>query len=128
MRIIKTYKEIVAIVLCLIITVALAGCGKETYDAAFIGVQWTRTTEFDTEYLSFSLDGSFSYYCACGEPQNDSDLIESYSYDEEKQLITFDTVGNTESMVTKVKVVEYDSEHLKLDFDGDIREFAVERE
>lgn len=128
MRIIKTYKEIVAIVLCLIITVALAGCGKETYDAAFIGVQWTRTTEFDTEYLSFSSDGSFSYYCACGEPQNDSDLIESYSYDEEKQLITFDTVGNTESMVTKVKVVEYDSEHLKLDFDGDIREFAVERE
>lgn len=54
--------------------------------------------------------------------------IESYSYDEEKQLITFDTVGNTESMVTKVKVVEYDSEHLKLDFDGDMREFAVERE
>ena len=128
MRIIKTYKEIVAIVLCLIITVALAGCGKETYDAAFIGVQWTRTTEFDTEYLSFSSDGSFSYYCACGVHQNDSDLIESYSYDEEKQLITFDTVGNTESMVTKVKVVEYDSEHLKLDFDGDIREFAVERE
>ena len=128
MRIIKTYKEIVAIVLCLIITVALAGGGKETYDAEFIGVQWTRTTEFDTEYLSFSSDGSFSYYCACGEPQNDSDLIESYSYDEEKQLITFDTVGNTESMVTKVKVVEYDSEHLKLDFDGDIREFAVERE
>ena len=64
----------------------------------------------------------------CGEPQNDSDLIESYSYDEEKQTITFGTIGKTDSMVTKVKVLEYDSEHMKLDFDGEIREFTAESE
>lgn len=124
----RMYRQIISVILCLIIAVSLIGCGKKSDDAEFIGVQWTRTTEYDTEYLSFNSDGSFSYYCACGDPQNDSDLIESYSYDEEKQLITFDTIGKTESMVTEVKVVEYDSEHLKLDFDGDIREFAVERE
>lgn len=124
----RMYRQIISVILCLIIAVSLIGCGKKSDDAEFIGVQWTRTTEYDTEYLSFNSDGSFSYYCACGDPQNDSDLIESYSYDEEKRLITFDTIGKTESMVTEVKVVEYDNEHLKLDFDGDIREFAVERE
>lgn len=124
----RMYRQIISVILCLIIAVSLIGCGKKSDDAEFIGVQWTRTTEYDTEYLSFNSDGSFSYYCACGDPQNDSDLIESYSYDEEKRLITFDTIGKTESMVTEVKVVEYDNEHLKLDFDGDIREFAVESE
>ena len=124
----RMYRQIISVILSLIFAVSLIGCGKKSDDAEFIGVQWTRTTEYDTEYLSFNSDGSFSYYCACGDPQNDSDLIESYSYDEEKRLITFDTIGKTESMVTEVKVVEYDNEHLKLDFDGDIREFAVERE
>ena len=72
-------------------------------------------------------DGSLSYYCSCGEPVNDSDLIDSYSYDSEQQIITFNTQSKTATMITEVKVIEYDSEHIKLDFDGDIREFFVEK-
>lgn len=124
----KMYVRIISAILCLLMAVSLAGCGKKSDDAEFIGTQWTRTTEYDTEYLCFKEDGSFSYYCACGEPQNDSDLIESYSYDKEKGTVTFDTIGKTDSMVTEIKVLEYDSEHIKLDFDGDIREFTVEGE
>ena len=124
----NTFKKFTVVILCLVIAFLFVACGKETYDAEFIGIQWTRTTEFDTEYLSFGSDGSFSYYCACGEPVNDSDLIESYSYDKEKEIITFDTIEKTDSMVTEVKIVAYDNKHLKLDFDGNIREFVVESE
>lgn len=98
------------------------------HDAGFIGVQWTRTTDEDVEYLSFETDGSFYYSCACGNPVNDSDLIESYQYDEENQTITFHAIESTDTMVTKVKVLKYDKKHLKLDFDGDVREFRIENE
>lgn len=120
-------KRFIVVALCSIITIVFMGCDGR-YDAEFIGIQWTREADDDTEFLSFSKDGSFSYYCACGNPVNDSDLIESYSYDEEKQMITFRATEPTDSMVTKVTVLEYDDEHLKLDFDGEIREYCVECE
>ena len=127
-----TYKRIMAGVLCLIIAMSLVGCGNKekssdnTYDAEFIGVQWTRKVDEDVEFLSFMPDGTFSYYCSCGNPVNDSDLIESYSYDKKNQTITFNAIETTDSMVTKIKILEFDNEHLELDFDGDVREFSIE--
>lgn len=56
---------------------------------------------------------------------NDSDLIESYQYDEENQTITFHAIESTDTMVTKVRVLKYDEKNLKLDFDGDVREFHI---
>ncbi len=127
-----THKRIMAGVLSLIIAMSLFGCGNKeksgdnTYDAEFMGVQWIREVDEDMEFLSFMTDGTFSYYCSCGNPVNDSDLIQSYSYDEDNQTITFNAAETTDSMVTKIKVLEFDKEHLKLDFDGDIREFRIE--
>ena len=66
-----------------------AGCvGKKDYsEYSFVNVQWTRSTEFDTEYIRFSEDGEFSYYCACGNPVNDSDLCEGYTYDDSSAVV-----------------------------------------
>lgn len=129
-----TYKRIMAVVLCLILAMSLVGCGNKeksgenTYDAEFMGVQWIRKVGKDVEYLRFMTDGTFSYYCACGNPVKDSDLIESYCYDKKHQTITFNAIKTTDSMVTKIKILEFDNEHLELDFDGDVREFSIERE
>lgn len=129
-----TYKRIMAVVLCLILAMSLVGCGNKeksgdnTYDAEFMGVQWVRKVDKDVEYLRFMTDGTFSYYCACGNPVKDSDLIESYCYDKKHQTITLNAIETTDSMVTKIKILEFDNEHLELDFDGDVREFSIERE
>ena len=128
-------KKIFLIVFILCLTFAVAGCDSNSntddadkkYDADFMGIEWTRETEVDIEHLCFNTDGSLSYYCSCGEPVNDSDLIDSYSYDSEQQIITFNTQSKTATMITEVKVIEYDSEHIKLDFNGEIREFFVEK-
>ncbi len=61
--------------------------------------------------------------CACGNPVNDSDLCEGYTYDEKTKTITLDCIEITDEMVTKIKVVKCDENSLELDFDGDIRIF-----
>ena len=106
----------------------LSACTKEpvSYDYDFVNTHWTRDIEGDTEYIHFSEDGSFSYYCACGNPVNDSDLCEGYTYDEETDLITLDYAEKTKETISKIKLVECTDETLKLDFDGDIRVFVPE--
>lgn len=92
----------------------------------FIGVYWTRQSEVDTEYICFASDGTFHYYCACGDPVNDSDLCESYTYDEPSKTITLNYFETTESAITSIIVKRFDETHLVLDFNGDIRSFVKE--
>ena len=93
---------------------------------SFVGLFWTRETDVDTEYLHFSPKGDYSYYCACGNPVNDSDLCESYSYNPDTGTISLQCFAVTDSMVTEITVVKCDGEILVLDFDGDIRTFVKE--
>ncbi len=93
---------------------------------AFAEVSWVRNTEVCTETLRLSKDGSFSYFCSCGNPVNDADLIEGYTYDDSTKTITFDAIETTDEMVTKVKIVSCSDEKLILDFDGEKREFVPE--
>lgn len=108
----------------------LAGCSnkeKSDYnDYDFVDVSWTRETEYDTEYIRFSEDGSFSYYCACGEPVNDSDLCDTYSYNDKTKTINLNCYETTESIIKKIKIKKSDKNNLELDFDGDIRKFTKE--
>ena len=90
---------------------------------SFLNISWTRNAEHDTETIRFAEDGGFSYYCGCGNPVNDSDLCEGYTYDEATKTITLDCVETTEEMVTVIKVVQCDENSLHLDFDGEIRIF-----
>ena len=91
---------------------------------AFAGTPWTRDTEYDIETIKFGTDGRFTYYCACGNPVNDSDLCEGYTYDDETKTITLNCFEITDEMVTVIKVIKCDENELHLDFGGDIRIFT----
>ena len=71
-------------------------------------------------------NGSFRYYCACGNPVNDSDVCESYDYDPATGMITLNCFDEIEGMVTEIKVISCDGSTLVLEFAGDIRTFTKE--
>ena len=127
----KRYISIVALIL--LVALAFAGCSEEGKNdevctdynqLSFVNISWTRDAENDTESIRFGEDGSFSYSCGCGNPVNDSDLCEGYTYDESTQTITLDCLEETEEMVTAIKVVKCTETELHLDFDGDVRVFT----
>ncbi|MBR5230339.1 MAG: hypothetical protein IKW01_05710 [Firmicutes bacterium] len=93
---------------------------------SFVNISWTRDGGNDIETIRFGDDGSFTYYCACGNPVNDSDLCEGYTYDDETKTITLECIETTDEMVTVIKIVNCDENELHLDFDGDIRVFTKE--
>jgi len=122
-----------AILVILILSVALGslvGCGKDEDFSKhpFVEVKWSRTTDSDIEYIFFGNKGEFSYYCACGNPVNDSDLCEGFSYDEDTKTITLNYIEETSESVTEVVVKKCSADELVLDFDGDIRTFFKETE
>jgi hypothetical protein len=89
----------------------------------FVNTSWTRDAEHDIETLRFGADGKFTYYCACGNPVNDSDLCEGYTYDDSTKTITLNCIETTDEMVTTIKIVKCDENSLQLDFNGEIRIF-----
>ena len=95
---------------------------------SFMDVNWVRNGDADTETLCFSSDGSFHYSCACGNPVNDSDLCDGYTYDDSTQTVNLKCLEVTESMVTKIIIKSYDENSIVLDFDGQIRKFTREKE
>ena len=48
---------------------------------------WERDGGGDTEHISFREDGSYGYYCLCGNPVGNSDLYDMYAYDKETNTI-----------------------------------------
>ena len=116
----------------MIAALLFAGCGdhKKTEDQSadysqypFVNISWTRDAEHDTETIHFGEDGSFSYSCSCGNPVNDSDLCDGYTYDDATKTITLDCIETTDEMITIIKIVKCDENSLHLDFDGEIRIF-----
>ena len=91
---------------------------------SFTDVSWTRDASNDIETIRFGADGSFSYYCACGNSVNDSDLCEGYIYDDETKTITLNCIETSDEMVTVIKIEKYNDEELHLNFDGEIRIFT----
>ena len=119
------------IIILILVGMFLTGCGdtkeKDYSEYSFSDVNWTRDGGNDTETLVFKSDGSFSYYCSCGNPVNDSDLCESYTYNDETKEIKFKCFETTEEMVTNIKIVEISEDVLELDFNGEIRKFEKEK-
>ena len=117
------------IIVLMLMVLFLSGCGKNKEkeinngDYLFTDVIWTRDSGHDIEKIIFREDGSFSYSCACGNAVNDSDLCESYTYNDETKEIKFNCFETTEEMITNVKVVEISEDILKLNFNGEIRKF-----
>lgn len=99
----------------------LVNPNKEAITGEFIDIKYERNTESDTEYIKFNSDGSFSYYCACGNAVDNYDLCEYFTYDgkETINLVCFDEDG----IIETIKVAEVTDELLVLDFAGNLREF-----
>ena len=125
-------KCIYLIALLLISTILFVGCSdnKKSEEPSvdyskysFVNASWTRDAEHDTETIRFGEDGSFTYYCGCGNSVNDSDLCESYAYDDATKIITLNCIETTDEMVTTIKILKCDENSLHLDFDGEIRIF-----
>lgn len=125
-------KFVYLIALFLITTIIFIGCSDNTKEEqnvdysqySFVNTSWTRDAEHDIETIRFGADGKFTYYCACGNPVNDSDLCEGYTYDDSTKTITLNCIETTDEMVTTIKIVKCDESSLHLDFDGETRIFT----
>jgi hypothetical protein len=93
----------------------------------FTDTSWTRDAENDIETIIFKSNGRFVYYCSCGNPVNDSDLCESYTYNDDTKEITLDCFEETEETIKNIKVVNSTETTLELDFNGEIRKFEKEK-
>lgn len=124
-------KYISFITLILICALLFVGCGEykkedtkvDYSEYPFVNISWTRDAEHDIETIRFGADGKFTYYCACGNPVNDSDLCEGYTYDDATKTITLNCIETTDEMVTTINIAKYDGNSLQLDFNGEIRIF-----
>lgn len=125
-------KYIALSVFVLLCAILFVGCANKKADDSvvdysqysFVNISWTRDAENDTETIRFGDDGSFAYFCGCGNPVNDSDLCEGYTYDDNTKTITLDCIEITDEMVTVIKIVKCDEKELHLDFDGEVRIFV----
>ena len=126
----KSARIIPLILLCILLFV---GCGPKKNEEgkgvdysgyAFVDISWTRDAEHDTETIRFGSNGSFAYYCGCGNPVNDSDLCEGYTYDDSTKTVTLNCIESTEEMFTTIKIVKCDENSLHLDFGGEVRIFG----
>ena len=125
-------KKIIILVLA---TLLLTGCDstreeqqeKDYSKYSFTDVSWTRDAENDIETIVFKSNGRFVYYCSCGNPVNDSDLCENYTYNDKTKEITLDCFEETEETITKIKVLKSTETTLELDFNGEIRKFEKEK-
>ena len=123
------------IIILILVGLFLTGCGnikekvqeKDYSKYSFADVTWTRDGGNDIETIIFKSSGSFSYYCSCGNPVNDSDLCEGYVYNDETKEFKLDCFETTEEMVTSIKIIEMSEDVLELDFNGEIRKFEKEK-
>jgi len=121
------------VIVLLLLIIFLSGCKdkkQEVIDYSkylFTDIRWTRETEYDTEYINFRSDGSFNYSCACGNPVNDADLCDTYSYNDDTKEIKLNCSDVSKETITTIKVVNSTEDSLELDFNGDIRSFKIEK-
>ena len=130
----KKIKQNLLLVLMAVLLFLFLGCEQnkiiETVDYSgysFTDTSWTRKAEHDIESIRFGSDGSFAYWCACGNPVNDSDLSQGYTYDAETKTITIKYIETTEETVSEIVIEKCDDKSIKLNFDGEIREFVKEK-
>ena len=123
------------IIFLMLAVLLLTGCGatkektqeKNYSEYLFTDVRWTRDGGNDIETIVFKSNGRFTYYCSCGNPVNDSDLCESYTYNDDNKEIILDCFEETEETITTIKVVNSTETTLELDFNGEIRKFEKEK-
>lgn len=94
----------------------------------FAGIKYEGSNGADTEFIRFAKDGSFSYYCACGNPVDNYDLCEYYTYDKEKNEIELICYSGVTKKEKNIKILTATKEKLKIEINGKIREFTRTKE
>ena len=119
------------IIIMLFATIFLTGCAQEQTkqvdysEYLFTNKNWTRDSGYDIETIKFKSDGNFTYYCSCGNPVNDSDMCETYTYNDKTKEIKLDCFETTEETITTIKIKEFTNETLELDINREIRKFEI---
>lgn len=127
-------KQFMRLLLSVVLLCLMTSCGPiekggtevDFSKYAFTDVTWTREGDHDTETLCFLSDGSYRYYCACGNPVDDSDVVESYTYDDDTKTFTLHCLEEIDGMVTQITLIDSDGDTLELDFAGEVRTFVKE--
>ncbi len=99
----------------------------ETYPDFLTKKDWKYNSLSCTEILHFQEDGGFSYYETCGNPVGNSECYETYSYDEDKGIVT--AYGYDDSVEDlEIAVLRYTEESLLVSIEGAIKEFYTYNE
>ena len=119
------------IFILLLMVLILLGCesNEEKVDYSkykFTDVSWIRDSGHDIETITFNSDGTFGYSCACGNPVNNADVCETYSYNDKTKTIKLYCDEPGEDTITEIKIINSSNTTLELDFDGEIRTFSSE--
>lgn len=118
----KILVVICVLVLLIVICVLTLKVLNKNDELPFAGVRWVRYSH-DKEMLTFHEDGNFGYACSCGNPVDNSDVCETYTYDDSTKTITLDCGdGETE----KIEIISYEEDELTLKFEQGtkVRTFA----
>lgn len=129
-RMMKKTNVLAAFVLVIGIVMAIAGCGSSRTDSeedvTFLTMveTWYHYDEVtgENEVMRFGEDASFYWGCECGEPIDNSDLLESYAYDKEKSVIKF--YNGFDDFTVEAEVLNYSDYHLLLKIDGEIKDYT----
>lgn len=115
----RTNKKITAVTIIMIVAILFGGCSSGDKYPEFLTKHSWMHFAICNETISFGEDGQFAYYCACGEPVDDSDLYEKYTYNEYTSTIQLKLKENN----SIIKVLRYEKSRLLLGFNGTVKEF-----
>ena len=85
----------------------------------FADQSWVRYVD-DTEYISYDSDGNYSYWCSCGNPVDNFDMCDTYSYNDKTKTITLNCIGTNDT----IKVISFTDKELVLQFGKSERIFT----
>jgi len=123
-------KRLLCFILFFLIVLNLTGCSMEKSDSSYIQAEftdkeWMFYDEVTAEHFNLFLgsDGTFCYYCDCGEPVGDSDVYDKYEYDSESRIITLSNSYDDETK--EIEVIDYNEYHLMVKIDGEFKDFSL---
>lgn len=99
----------------IMIGILLVGCAKTDFLTEHDWVHYDSTC---IKTIYFGKDGHFAYYSDDGNPVNDSDLYDQYSYDSKSKKIHLKPTGDM-----SIQVLRYEKSRLLLNIDEVIKEF-----
>ena len=107
------------IIILILSALFITGCKKDVDYSKykFTDIRWTTEDDRETEYLRFESKGTHTHYCACGNPINNSDICDGYTYNEKTK--TIELKCDSKYSKTKIKKLKSTYDILILDFEGE---------